>query len=176
MTMTNTPAPPVTTAKKHPLGSAGFAFEPSPGTVSGAAFSPLFKVLGVAIVSGCAWWLYTLWSSGRLSTGAGGGTGLGWVLAGLGMMGLFAWFILRSQVTLSREALTQTWVWDKRTDLRDLVYAKLMRVRGLDWLIAPRLYVRTIDAKFFVYYASDPVVIAQMERLATELRSHVTPK
>ena len=34
---------------------------------------------------------------------------------------------------------TQRWIWDKHMALDDLAFGKLIRVRGLDWLIAPRL-------------------------------------
>ena len=53
-------------------------------------------------------------------------------------------------------ALHQSWVWDKKMELGELAYGKLIRVRGLDWLIAPRLYVRTLVGKFAVFYAADP--------------------
>jgi len=44
-------------------------------------------------------------------------------------------------------------------------------VRGLEWLIAPRLYVRTLMGKFAVFYASSPEMVAEFERLVSELKT-----
>ncbi len=160
----------------HPLGLAGFRFVPEPSPSECAAFSIAFKLLALAMLLGCAWWMTRLWMAGQFQLGDRPQQWMVWQLAALAMMAWFVASIWRSQTTVSAQELRQTWVWDKHTDLRDLAYAKLIRVRGLDWLIAPRLYVRTIDAKFSVYYASDAAVIAQMERLVVELRTHVTPR
>ena len=56
-------------------------------------------------------------------------------------------------------------------ELRELAYGKIIRVRGLEWLIAPRLYVRTLMGKFAVFYAADPKMLAQFERLVLELKA-----
>ena len=55
--------------------------------------------------------------------------------------------------------------------LGNLAYAKLIRVRGLDWLIAPRLYVRTLDGKFAVFYAASPQLLKAFERLGSSLKT-----
>jgi len=55
-------------------------------------------------------------------------------------------------------------------ELGELAYGKLIRVRGLDWLIAPRLYVRTLMGKFAVFYAASPAMVAEFERLVAELK------
>ena len=54
-------------------------------------------------------------------------------------------------------------------ELRELAYGRLIRVRGLEWLIAPRLYVRTLTGKFTVFYAASPDMIREFERLVAEL-------
>ena len=51
----------------------------------------------------------------------------------------------------------------------ELAYAKLIRVRGLEWLMAPRFYVRTLLGKFAVFYVSSADVQAECERLRAEL-------
>ena len=53
----------------------------------------------------------------------------------------------------------------------ELAYAKLIRVRGLEWFMAPRFYVRTLMGKFAVFYVTDPVVMAECERLSQELQA-----
>ena len=151
------------------MGPAPFRFEPSGGdVVEGPAFSLPFKLLATVIVGGCAFWLAQLWSVGALGTAKTGG--LGWFLAGIALMG-WTWFhIMTSRTRIDRQGLYQRWIWDKQMAFDDLAFGKLIRVRGLDWLIAPRLYVRTLVGKFAVFYAATPELIAEFERLVAELK------
>jgi hypothetical protein len=150
------------------LGPPPFRFVPTrPGHAS-AAFTRPFKGLATVIVLASGAWLASLWHSGALGT-AGQSTGLVWLISGLALMFYTWWHIMSSRTRLDETALHQTWVWDKKLDLRELAYGKLIRVRGLDWLIAPRLYARTLLGKFAVFYASDPVLLADFERLVREL-------
>ena len=151
------------------MGPAPFRFEPSQGdAVEGPAFSLPFKLLATVIVGGCAFWLAQLWSVGALGSAKTGG--LGWFLAGIALMG-WTWFhIMTSRTRIDRQGLHQRWIWDKHMALDDLAFGKLIRVRGLDWLIAPRLYVRTLVGKFAVFYAATPELIAEFERLVAELK------
>jgi len=151
------------------LGPAPFRFEPSGGdAVEGQAFSLPFKLLATVIVGGCAFWLAQLWSVGALGSAKTGG--LGWFLAGIALMG-WTWFhIMTSRTRIDRQGLHQRWIWDKHMALDDLAFGRLIRVRGLDWLIAPRLYVRTLVGKFAVFYAATPELIAEFERLVAELK------
>lgn len=92
-------------------------------------------------------------------------------MAALGLMAYTLWHILRSKTTLDRTALRQTWLWDKELPLRDLAYVRLIRIPGLDWLIAPRLYARTLLGKFAVFYAADPHLLNEFARLRGELKT-----
>ena len=144
--------------------------------MTGPAFSTAFKVLATVIVGGCAAALAQMGLTGQLgqptSTGAPvASVGLSWFAAGLLLMGITWWNILRSMTSLDTDGLHQSWVWNKHMPLRDLAYAKLIRVRGLDWLIAPRLYVRTLDGKFAVFYAASPQLLAAFERLGNSLKT-----
>lgn len=134
--------------------------------MQGAAYSLPFKVLTTVVVFGAALWFVLLWREGKLGTSDALGT---WFLAGLAMMLYTWWCIVSSVTTLDGEQLQQTWVWTKKMELRELAYAKLIRVRGLEWLIAPRIYVRTLLGKFQVFYASDPAMVSEFERLVKEL-------
>jgi hypothetical protein len=151
------------------LGPPPFRFTPSTGPIEGPAFSVVFKLLALAIVIGSAAWFVRLWMDGKV---AGGTVSiLTWFLAALAMMAYTGWWIVRSRTRLDGQALHQSWMWDKKMDLRELAYGKLVRVRGLEWLVAPRLYVRTLTGKFAVFYAADPRLIADFERLVVELRA-----
>ena len=132
------------------------------------AFSKPFKALATAIVLACGAAVFQTWLTHRTS---GGVTGSSWFIAGWLLMLYTWWHILSSITRLNALALHQSWVWDKQIDLRELAYAKLIRVSGLDWLIAPRLYVRTLTGKFAVFYAASPAMLEQFERLAKELKA-----
>ena len=150
------------------LGPPPFRFRPTrPGTAS-PAFSVAFKALTTVIVAAGVAWLVSLWQAGALGT-SDRNTGLLWLLSGLVLMLYTGWHILRSRTRLDESNLHQSWVWDKKLELRELAYCRLIRVRGLEWLIAPRLYARTLMGKFAVFYTADPILLADFERLAREL-------
>ena len=136
--------------------------------VEGPAFSSTFKALATVIVVGCACWLARLWMQGAL--GSGGSSGLVWFGCGLVMMSWTWWHIMRSRTRVSAEALEQGWIWDKRMELRELAYAKLIRVPGLDWLVAPRLYVRTLPGKFAVFYGGSPALVSEFRRVVDSVK------
>ena len=94
----------------------------------------------------------------------------GWVGLALSMMSYTGWYILTGVTTLDSMALQQTWVWHKRIDLRELAYAKLIRVPGFDWLIAPRLYTKTASNKLTVFYASSKPMLAELKKIESALQ------
>jgi hypothetical protein len=140
----------------EPAGPPPFRFELPQGTpLQGPAFSLPFKLLFSAVVFGSAAWFLRLC----------------WFLAALAMMLYTWWCAVRSVTRLDSQGLSQTWIWDKKMELRELAYGKIIRVKGLDWLIAPRLYVRTLLGKFAVFYAADPAMLGEFERLVAELKT-----
>ena len=149
-----------------------FVFRPEGGQRRAPAFSRFFRSIATLVVFGSASWGYTLWRAGKLTPeGTATAVAIGWPLAALAVMLYTWWHIQTSRTTLSAEALHQSWMWDKKMDLRDLAYGKIVRVRGLEWLIAPRLYVRTLLGKFAVFYTADPGLLAEFERLVVELKA-----
>ena len=152
----------------HDMGPPPFRFVVGTAGKAGPAFSTPFKVIATVIVFACAAAFIQTWLAGRAS---GTATGGGWFIAGLLLMLYTWWHILRSTTRLDEQGLHQTWVWNKHMELRELAYGKLIRVRGLEWLIAPRLYVRTLMGKFAVFYAASPEMIAEFERLVSELKA-----
>ena len=150
------------------MGPPPFRFEPRGGAITAPAFSLPFKVLATLIVLACAAAFVQNWLAGRM---AGSPLGGGWFLGGL-LLIVYTWVsIMRSKTRLDTQGLHQTWVWDKHMELGDLAFCKLIRVRGLDWLIAPRLYARTLMGKFSVFYTSSPEMLAEFERLMAELKA-----
>ncbi len=149
-------------------GAPAFTFTPQGGALECSAFTTAFKALAVLIVGAGFVWAWRMWTSGTLSASV---QSSGWLAAALGMMAYTEWFILTGKTSLDNTALKQTWMWNKRTDLRELAFAKLIRVRGMEWLIAPRLYTRTFSGKLAVFYAASPAMLAEFERLAQALQT-----
>jgi hypothetical protein len=132
------------------------------------AFSTPFKLLAVLIVTLALAWAAHMWARGLIALTL---ESSGWLGAALCMMAYTEWHILRSKTSLDAIALQQTWVWQKRVELSQLAYAKLIRVRGLEWLIAPRLYTRTASNKITVFYASSAEMLQEFARLEKETRA-----
>lgn len=135
--------------------------------VSGKAFSVAFRVLALLLVEGVAWWAYVLWSNGKL--GASVTSSVLWLAAALVLMFITVFYVFRSVTSVSSSHLKQSWIWNKEMPIRDLAYVKLIRLRGFDWLIAPRLYARTHGGKFASFYASTPDVLKQFESIKSKL-------
>ncbi|AMO24481.1 hypothetical protein GCM10027034_12450 [Ramlibacter solisilvae] len=150
------------------LGPEPFRFTPQAGpSIEGPAFSRTFKLLATAIVFGMGGWMGVLWLSGKATGGAV--SIFSWFLAALAMLACFWWWILRSRTRIDADGLHQSWVWQKHMAMRELAHVRLVRVRGLEWLVAPRLYARTLAGKLIVFYAADPALLREFERLAGEL-------
>jgi hypothetical protein len=145
-----------------PLTLRGFAFQPRHPEREVAAFSIPFRILAWALLLGLGAWMLGIKQ-------AYGSNAAVWGMAAWAMMAWTVWNIQRSRTRLSAEGLRQTWIWNKQMAMADLAYAHLIRVRMLDWLIAPRLYVRSLSGRFTVIYCADPEMLEDMARLSREL-------
>jgi len=154
MTMTNTtpqffPAP----------------YQPDTPKVTGPSFGRAFRATATVLVfTLMAWGIRVLVQDGLTSTNP---TLLSWVVAGCGLLLVMWWTMVRSVTTLTNEQLSQTGFWRKSIPLAEIGYAKFMRLKGLEWLIAPRLYVRTGHGPFKTYYAGHPDLWAAFEAMST---------
>ena len=155
------------------LGPAPFRFELQAEKLEGPAFSVSFKTLTCAVVAFCGYWLLSLWLQGKFGGNADleGLSTAGWFILGWGLLACTAWFVVISRIRLDPSGITQTWMWTKHFDFDDLAVAQLIRIRGFEWLIAPRLYVRNLAGKFSVFYVSDAAVMLEMDRLSQELKA-----
>jgi hypothetical protein len=147
------------------LSSLPYPYQPPAQPLSGPAFGLMFKALAWGMVVVLLVWYWRLgidWQSrqGALS------------LVVWGMMAFIAWHIQRSLTTLSEEAIEQSWMWRRRVTLKELAFVKVMRVRGLEFLIAPRVYTRNLGGTFTFFYCRDPAMLDEFTRLAQALRLH----
>lgn len=152
--------------------STPFAFTPEGGHLECSAFTKPFKALAVMLVSSALVWGWRMWMDGQIEASW---RSSGWLLAALVMMAYTEWHILKGKTSLDSSTLKQSWMWDKQVLVQDLAYAKLFRVRGLDWLIAPRLYVKTYAGKMAAFYAAGPLMLAEFKRLEIELQQKTAP-
>ena len=134
----------------------------------GPAFSRPFKLLAVTLVSMALAWATHMWNTGAMEWSL---RSSGWLVAALTMMSYTVWHILNGLTTLDDKGLQQTWVWRKRVELHELAYAKLIRVRGFEWLIAPRLYTKTFSNKLAVFYAISPAMLQEFQRMEQALKA-----
>lgn len=155
------------------LGPAPFRFQPVTDVVEGPAFSRAFQAITLLTVLGSGYWLLSLWQQGKFggSTGIDGLRAAGWFILGWFLLAWTAWHVMQSRARIDAQGLHQTWIWDKHMAFDELAYAKLIRIRGLEWFMAPRFYVRTLMGKFAVFYVTDALVIAECERLSQELQT-----
>lgn len=151
------------------MESHPFLFAPLRERTESSAFSFAFKTLTVVVVSLALGWAWQMWVGGvlelRWETS-------GWMGAALCMMLYTQWFILRGVTVLDSQSIEQSWIWKKQIQLNDLAFAKLIHIRGFEWLIAPRLYTKTFSNKISVFYAAEASMLVEFHRLANELQAH----
>lgn len=92
-----------------------------------------------------------------------------WGALAFALLACMWWVMMRSRTTLTQDTLSQTWFWSKRTPLAQISYAKFVRVRGLEWLIAPRLYVRAGPGPFVAFHAATPELWAEFEAMGRQI-------
>jgi hypothetical protein len=129
------------------------------------AFGLVFKALAWFILLSLLTWFWRLnldWNSRQGALSA-----VVWA-----MMAFIVWHIQRSRITLDAAAIEQTWMWQRRVTLRELAFVKVMRIRGLEFLIAPRIYVRNLGGKFSFFYCSDRGMLDEFTRVADALKMH----
>lgn len=142
-----------------------YPYKPPAQPWRGQAFGPVFKALAWGMVLALLTWFWRLgmdWQSRQ---------GLLCALV-LAMMAFTAWHIQRSRITLDPEAIEQTWMWRRRVALQELAFVKVMRIRGLEHLIAPRIYVRNLGGTFTFFYCHDRAMLDEFARLAEAVKRH----
>lgn len=75
------------------------------------------------------------------------------------------WSIMTGRTSCDGQCIEQTWLWRKKVSLADITQIKLISVRGLNWLVVPRLVVRT-GYGLTTFHAGDPAVFSRFKLLA----------
>jgi len=155
------------------LSIAPFEFTPEGGVLEGRAFSATFQTLVWLMVAGLGVWLWVLWQQGKFGDPALWDSlrRAGWFILGWVLLAWTALQVRQSRTRMDGKALFQSWIWDKHMPFEQLAYSQMIRVKGLEWLIAPRFYVRTLAGKFAVFYIADPALQRECERLTDALQA-----
>ncbi|MFM6999750.1 MAG: hypothetical protein ACKOXU_01585 [Limnohabitans sp.] len=155
------------TPNEHPEQAKGlpYPYQPPAHALQASAFGPVFKAMAWFILLALMAWFWRLDIQWASSQGA-------WCAVVWAMLAFMVWHIQRSRITLDHEAIEQSWMWRRRIALRDLAYVKIMRIRGLEHLVAPRLYVRNLGGTFTFFYCHDRAMLEEFTRLAEALRQH----
>jgi len=142
-----------------------YPYQPPARAMSGPAFGPVFRLLAWFILLSLLAWIVRLEFNWQSSQGA-------LVAAAWGMLAYIVWHIQRSRIQIDEQMIEQTWMWRRRMALRELAFIKVMRVRGLEFLIAPRIYARNLGGTFSFFYCSDRAMLDEFARLAEALKRH----
>lgn len=142
-------------------------FTPKNAPLTRPAFGTGYRLIATGLVA-----VLTIWGI-RLLTGSVldqlDRNILGGAMLAYGLLMYMWWIMMRSTTTLTSSTLSQTWFWSKSTPLAQISYAKFLRIRGLEWLVAPRLYVRTGPGPFVSYFAASPELWDEFEAMAQQL-------
>jgi len=76
------------------------------------------------------------------------------------------WTVLYSRTAIDDGEIRQSGLLPRRVALADIGQLKLIRVRGLEWLVTPRLVVRARGSGMSTFYCADARVLAAAEQLA----------
>ena len=139
----------------------------------GAAFPPLLRTLAVVLVVDL--FAFGIWSLPSLRTAE-------WTTSALVVMAIAAlcvvwvgYWIVYSRTRLEGDELVQTWLWDKRVKAQDVAQLKLVHIRMLERLIAPRLLVRRRMGGITWFHAYDPQVLIAFGQRVAELAVPSSP-
>ncbi len=142
-----------------------YPYQPPAQAMTASAFGPVFKALAWSILAALLVWFWRL--DIHRNARQGSWTAVVWV-----MLAFIAWHIQRSRIILDSLAIEQTWMWRRRVALQELALVKVIRIRGLEQLIAPRIYVRNLGGTFTIFYCHDRAMLEEFTRLAEALRRH----
>ena len=110
-------------------------------TVRGPAYSAWFKLLATVVTVGLMLYGASIALQFPLLQY---GFGVKAILLGSALMLAISYYwFLRSTTTVDAGGITQTWMYNKRVEWRDVRGAKMIGIPYAGWLFPPRLVIRT---------------------------------
>lgn len=131
--------------------------------VEGPSFPVAIKLMATGAMLGL---LATAWGARRQLDAMPMPPDVLW-LAGLAAL-VVVWHYLHivfSTTAISGDTLSEGWLWKSSVALRDIAQVKLLRLKWLDAVVAPRLVVRTRGVGNLTFHVADPAVLAVIDLL-----------
>ncbi|MFJ7567870.1 hypothetical protein ACIQW9_13010 [Herminiimonas sp. NPDC097707] len=110
-------------------------------TVSGPAYSLWFKIL--ATIFSFALVVYAIDIMRRFPLLEYGFSVKALLFFAALMLVISYYWFLRSTITIDEKGITQTWMYNRHVEWRDVRSAKMIGIPYVSWLFPPRLVVRT---------------------------------
>jgi hypothetical protein len=118
-----------------------FEFYKPEQTVTGPAYSLWFKLLATVVTAVLAMYALNIMLRFPLLEY---GFGVKALLLGAGLMLAISYYwFLRSVITIDDKGITQSWMYNRHVEWRDIRSAKMIGIPFLGWIFPPRLVVRT---------------------------------
>lgn len=131
--------------------------------LTGPSYSAWFKLLATLVTFGLA--LYAVSVVWRFPLGQYSLWVQGLLLFGTLMLGLSYYWFLRSTISVDERGITQTWLYNKHVEWRDVRSAKMIGIPYLSWLFPPRLVVRTGIA-FTTFNAGSHALLVEFAKIS----------
>jgi hypothetical protein len=140
-----------------------FTFYKPETTISGPAYGVLFKILATVLTILLA--LYGINIALRFPLMQYGFGVKALLLGAAVMLGVSYYWFLRSTVTVDDKGITQTWLYNRQVEWRDIRSAKLIGIPFLSWIFPPRLVVRTGNA-FTTFNGGSKEVLVEFAKIS----------
>lgn len=140
-----------------------FNFYTPEKAITGPAYSSLFKLLATVVTIVLAVYALTITLRFPLLQY---GFGVKMLLLGAALMLAISYYwFLRSQVTIDEKGITQTWMYNRHVEWRDVRGAKLIGIPYLSWIFPPRLVVRTGNS-FSTFNGGSQAVLVEFAKIS----------
>lgn len=140
-----------------------FDFYKPEKTVAGPAYSPWFKLLATVLTAILAAYGIHIALNFPLMQYSFGVKAL--LLAAAAMLGVSYYWFLRSTITIDAAGITQTWMYNRHVEWRDVRSAKMIGIPYMSWLFPPRLVVRTGNA-FMTFNGGSQSVLVEFAKIS----------
>jgi hypothetical protein len=132
-------------------------------TVSGPAYSNWFKLLATLISSALAAYAVSIVERFPLMQYSFGVKAV--LLCSAVMLVISYYWFLRSTVTIDDKGITQTWLYNRQVEWRDVRSAKMIGIPFVSWLFPPRLVVRTGNS-FTTFNGGSRAVLVEFAKIS----------
>jgi hypothetical protein len=140
-----------------------FTFYKPEKAVTGPAYSSLFKVLATVLTILLALYGANITLRFPLMQYSFGVKAL--LLGAAVMLGVSYYWFLRSTVTVDEKGITQTWLYNRQVEWRDIRSAKMIGIPFMSWIFPPRLVVRTGNA-FTTFNGGSKEVLVEFAKIS----------